>query len=193
MSTGISSHSGNVTHVTSSNDHGFDNREDEVADMARRAAMAASDKRRRARNSGTNLTASDVDEEMMKRLGRSLENIAAWAPGFAGAMLFRGEAAQPLVSLISSGEREAMRRALSHVATSVRLELDLIERDAVGGFVDSITSTSRGAVLVVRMDDDLLVVALEGRPARVADAWHAIAAERQNLAAAASGLIKPNR
>lgn len=159
--------------------------------MARRAAMAASDKRRRARSAAADgPTAADVDDAMMERLGTSLETIAAWAPGFAGAMLFRGENAQPLVSLITSGEREGMRRALSHVASSVRLELDLIERDPLGAFVDSVTSTSRGAVLVFRLEDDLLVVAIEGRPARVADAWSAVVDQREELAEAASRLIR---
>jgi hypothetical protein len=161
--------------------------------MARRAAMAASDKRRRARSGEDGPTAADVDEAMMERLGRSLETIAAWAPGFAGAMLFRGETAQPLVSLITSGDGQAIRRSLSHVASSVRLELDLIEQDALGSFVDSVISTSRGAILIFRLDDDLLVVAIEGRPARVADAWNAVVEQRDELAAVASRLIRTAR
>lgn len=182
-----------VSAVTGSFENGADSREDEVADMARRAAMAASDSRRRARTGGDGPTAADVDETMMARLGTSLDAIAAWAPGFAGAMLFRGESAQPLVSLITAGDREAMRRALNHVATSVRMELDLIERDALGSFVDSVTSTSRGAVLAFRMVDDLLVVAIEGRPARVADAWKAVLDQMPELIEAAAGLIRSDR
>lgn len=176
--------------MTSSFDSGADSREDEVADMARRAAMAASENRRRLRTGGGGPTAADVDQAMMDRLGRVLDAIAAWSPGFAGAMLFRGESAQPLVSLITSGDREAMRRSLTHVASSVRMELDLIERDAIGSFVDSVTSTSRGAVLVFRLDDDLLVMAIEGRSARVADAWNAVRERREELMAAAAGLIR---
>lgn len=160
---------------------GSDDRESEVADMARRAALAASERRRAQRAHDGGLTVEDVDTEMLDELSIVLEDMAAWIPGFAGAMLFHGEAAQPVVSLITSGDREAMRRALNHVGTSVRMELDLIERDAVGSFVDSVTSTSRGAVLVVRLDDELLVVAIEGQPARIADAWSAIAERRQSL------------
>jgi len=176
--------------VTSASDNGPDSREGEVAEMARRAALAASEKRRRARSGGDGPTAEDVDEVMMARLSSALEEIADWSPGFAGAMLFRGEATQPLVSLISSGEREAVRRSLNHVATSVRMKLDLIERDALGSFVDSVTSTERGAVIVIRLGDDLLTVALEGQPARIADAWQAIAKQRDELAAAAVALIR---
>ncbi len=182
-----------VSAVTGSFDDGIDSREDEVADMARRAAMAASDNRRRARTGGGGPTAADVDETMMTRLGNSLDTIAAWSPGFAGAMLFRGESAQPLVSLITSGDREAMRRSLNHVATSVRMELELIERDALGSFVDSITSTSRGAILVFRLADDLLVVAIEGQPARVADAWKAVLDQMPELSEASAGLIRADR
>jgi len=149
--------------------------------MAKRAAMAASQRRKRVRSSGE-ITAEDVDDSMLVELDRLLENVAAWTPGFAGAMLFRGEAAQPLISLITSGEREAMRRALLHVGSSVRMELDIMERDVLGAFVDSVMSTSRGAVIVNRFDDDLFVVAVEGRPAKIADAWQAIANHREEIA-----------
>ncbi len=150
--------------------------------------MAASERRKRVRE-GDEITLEDIDEDMLAELDRLLEEVAAWTPGFAGAMILRGEAAQPLVSLITSGEREAMRRALLHVASSVRMELDLIERDVLGEFVDSITSTSRGAVIVNRLDDDLLVVAVEGRPAKIAEAWRAIADRRDGIAETASKLI----
>lgn len=168
---------------------GSDPRETDVADMAKRAAMAASERRKRVRSGAGDLAAEDVDNEVLAELDRLFENVAAWTPGFAGAMLFRGSEAQPLVSHITSGEREAMRRALLHVASSVRLELDLIERDVLGAFVDSVTSTSRGAVIVNRFADDLLVVAIEGRPAKVADAWKAIAEHRQQIAEASARLI----
>lgn len=167
-----------------------DPRENDVADMAKRAAFAASERRKRMRSgSGSNISVEDVDQDMLAELNRLLENVAAWTPGFAGAMLFRGEQAQPLVSHITSGEREAMRRALLHVASSVRMELDLMERDVLGAFVDSVTSTSRGAVIVNRFDDDLFVVAIEGRPAQVADAWKAIANHRSDIAAVAASLL----
>lgn len=168
---------------------GADPRESDVADMAKRAAFAASERNKRIRSGGGDLTAEDIDETMLTELNRLLENMAAWTPGFAGAMLFRGEQAQPLVSHITSGEREAMRRALLHVASSVRMEVDLLERDVLGGFVDSVTSTSRGAILVNRFDDDLFVVAIEGRPAKVADAWKAIADHRADIAAVAASLV----
>ncbi len=170
------------TLVSMSDEDGSDDRESEVADMARRAAIAASERRKAQRSGGgQGLTVEDVDQAMLEELSIVLEDMAAWIPGFAGAMLFHGQAAQPVVSLITSGDREAMRRALNHVGTSVRMELDLIERDAIGSFVDSVTSTSRGAVLVVRLGDELLVVAIEGQPARVADAWSAIAERRASL------------
>ena len=158
--------------------------------MARRAALAASERRKRLRDSGGEITAEDVDTTKLGELDTLLGKVAAWTPGFAGAMLFRGEAAQPLVSLITSGEREAVRRALIHVSTSVRTQLELLERDSVGAFVDSMISTSKGALLVNRLGDDLLIVAIEGRPARVAEAWHALSNERQNIAAVASRLVR---
>ena len=52
--------------------------------------------------------------------------------------------------------------AVTHIGSSTRHEIDYLEHDAVGGFVDSITSTSTSAVMVVRLTDDLLVVAVEG-------------------------------
>ena len=156
--------------------------------MAKRAAMAASERRKLVRKSGE-ITLEDIDQSILVELDRLLEEVAAWTPGFSGAMLFRGEAAQPLVSMITSGEREAMRRALLHVASSVRMELDLIERDVLGEYLDSVTSTSRGAVIVNRLGDDLLVVAIEGQPAKLADAWRAIAERREAIADIARRLV----
>ncbi len=161
----------------------------EVADMARKAAQAASGRRRRRRENPSGITVEDVDEKALADLDRELEEIAAWSPGFAGAMLFRGAEVLPLVSLITSGEREAMRRALVHVAESVRSEMEMIERDAVGSFVDSITSTSRGAVISILLGDDILVVAIEGQPAKLADAWQAIASRRTAIEVASNALI----
>lgn len=168
---------------------GSDELDAEVADMARRAAQAASDRRKRIRETGSGLTADDVDADALALLDSQLEDLATWSPGFAGAMLFRGPEVLPLVSLITSGEREAMRRALMHIAASIRAEMELIERDAVGGFVDSITSTTRGAHIAIVMDDDILVVALEGRPALVADAWKVIAERKADISAAAAALF----
>lgn len=168
---------------------GSEQLDDEVADMARRAAQAASDRRKRIREYGDGPTAEDVDTEALAKLDRHLEELAAWTPGFAGAMLFRGPEAMPLVSLITSGEREAMRRALMHMAISVRSEMELTERDAVGSFVDSVTSTSRGAVLVNVLNDDLLIVALSGQTVSVSDAWNVMRGQRDGIAAAAGDLL----
>lgn len=177
----------NVTPVTNAID-GSDDRESEVADMARRAAMAASGRRKQAR-AGGEISEDDVDPDVLVELDAALENLAAWMPGFAGAMLFRGENAQPLVSLITSGERESMRRTLIHLATSTRTAVDLVERGALGSFVDSVTSTTRGAAIVTRLNDDLLVTALEGHPAPLADAWQAIRNNRDMIEAIAARLV----
>lgn len=168
---------------------GGDEREAEVADMARRAAQAASERRKRIRENPSGLTAEDVDADALAELDRNLEDLASWTPGFSGAMLFRGAEVMPLVSLITSNEREAMRRALMHVAASIRTEIELIERDAVGSFVDSVTSTTRGAVIAILLNDDVLVVAIEGQPASIADAWKAIGDRKVDIAAAAAALI----
>ncbi len=168
---------------------GTDEREAEVADMARRAAQAASDRRKRIRATGTGFTAEDVDADALARLDHQLEDLAAWSPGFAGAMLFRGAEVLPLVSLITAADREAMKRALVHVAVSIRAEMELIERDAVGSFVDSVTSTSRGAVIVTVLNNDILVVALEGKPAAVADAWKAITERKAAISSAAGAFF----
>lgn len=167
----------------------LDDRETEVADTAKRAAKAASQRRKQKKNQGGDLTTDDVDPAMLSRLSALLEEISAWTPGFAGSMLFHGEAATPIVSLITAGDRESMRRALTHVGSSVRQELELIERDAVGSFVDSVTSTSRGAVLVFRLGDDLLVVSIDGRPAKVAEAWKAVSDRKAALAEVTAKLI----
>lgn len=129
----------------------YDERELEVAEMARRAAVAASERRKRLKNSGGGLTVDDVDATALRDLSALLEEIEAWVPGFAGAMVFHGEAAVPIVSLIGAADREATRRALTHAGTSTRQEIDYLEHDAFGGFVDSISSTTRGAVLAVRL------------------------------------------
>lgn len=180
--------SGNVWPVASKYD-GTEQLDDEVADMARRAAQAASDRRKRVREYGDGPTVEDVDTEALAKIDRHLEELAAWTPGFAGAMLFRGPEAMPLVSLITSGEREAMRRALMHMAVSVRSEMELTERDAIGKFRDSVTSTSRGALLVNVLNDDLLIVALIGDSVSIADAWKAIQSQRDEIALAASDLL----
>ena len=82
-----------------------------------------------------------------------------------------------------------MRRSLTHVGSAVRQEIDLLERDAIGGFVDSITSTTRGAVLVFRLNDDLLVVSIEGKPVNLADAWKAVGARKARLLEASANLV----
>ena len=166
-----------------------DEREAEVADMARRAAQAASDRRKRIRQTGTSLTAADVDSGALARMDRVLEDIATWTPGFGGAMLFRGADAFPLVSLITAAEGEAMRRVLINTAVAARKQMDNLGRDSIGNFVDSVTSTARGALIVTLFDDDLLVVGIEGRPARVLDAWQAISNRRADLLEATASLV----
>ena len=44
-------------------------------------------------------------------LSTLLAEIEVWTPGFSGAILFHGKAALPVVSLIRSGNQEAMRSA----------------------------------------------------------------------------------
>ncbi len=166
-----------------------DERELEVAEMARRAAMAASERRKQKSNSGGELTLDDVDPVALDELSTLLEEISAWTPGFSGAMLFHGAAALPVLSLITAGDREAMRRALTHIGSSTRMEIDVIEHDATGAFVDSVTSTTRGAVVVVRLEEDLLVVAIDGRPAKLADAWKAISDRKGRLLDVTTRLI----
>lgn len=166
-----------------------DERELEVAEMARRAAMAASERRKQIKSGGGELTVDDVNPESLESLSTLLEEIDAWTPGFSGAMIFHGEGAVPVVSLINDGNREAMRRSLTHVGSSVRQEIDLLERDPVGGFVDSVISTERGAVIVVRLNQDLLVVALSGKPANVADAWKAVRDRKERLLTACEELL----
>ena len=103
--------------------------------------------------------------------------------------MFRGPEVLPLVSLIAAAEREAMRRTLSRFATAARDEIELVKSDSLGEFVNSVTSTSRGAVLTVVLGDDILVVGLEGRPAQVADAWRALSDRKAAIAEAAADLI----
>ena len=166
-----------------------DERELEVAEMARRAAMAASERRKQIQNAGGELTLEDIDPDALEDLSTLLEEIEAWTPGFSGAMIFHGEGALPIVSLIRAGNREAMRRSLTHVGSAARQEIDLLERDAIGGFVGSITSTTRGAVLVFRLNDDRLVVSIEGKPVNLADAWRAVGARKARLLEASANLV----
>ena len=65
-----------------------DERELEVAEMARRAAMAASERRKQKSNSGGELTLDDVDPVALDELSTLLEEISAWTPGFPGRCSF---------------------------------------------------------------------------------------------------------
>ena len=149
-----------------------DAREDEVAEVARRAAMAASARRSLARTTPDGLTARDVDEGMLTRLGLALERIAA-----------------PLVSLLPDFGSDDARRTLTRIATAVRMQFDLLEDGSLGRYVDSVVSTERGALLVKSIGDDLVVVSVSGTPPDVAPAWRAMAAEREEIAAAAADLF----
>lgn len=166
-----------------------DEREDEVADVARRAAMAASARQKLLRDSGTDLAASDVDNDMLDRLGAALERIEASAPTFTGAMLFRGPEATPLVSLLPDFGSEESRRTLTRAATAMRMQADLLADSSIGQFVDSLISTERGALLVQLLDEDVLVVSLAGSPPDVGHVWRTIAAERAEIVWCASHLF----
>lgn len=166
-----------------------DEREHEVADVARRAAMAASARQKLVRDSGSKLAESQVDGDMLDRLGSALERIEAAAPTFTGAMLFRGPEAIPLVSLLPEFGADESRRTLTRAATAVRMQFDLLADSSIGGFVDTIMSTERGAVLVQLLQQDLLVVSLAGSPPDVGPVWRSIAAERAELVWCATRLF----
>ena len=135
--------------------------------------------------------AADVDEVMMERLGAALERIEAGCDNFAGAMMFRGVDAAPLVSLLPDFGADEARRTLIRVATAIRMQFDLLIDSTLGPFVDSIVSTDRGAVLVRAIGDDLLVVSVAGAPAEVIPAWRAMSTEQEELRFAAAGLFRP--
>ena len=160
--------------------------------MARRAAQAASDRRKRIREAGTSLAAEDVDGEALAMLDRALESIASNSPGFGGAMVFRGPDALPLVSLIPSREAEGMRRLLINTAVSTRKQMDHLAGDSIGSYLDSVTSTARGAIIAKLFGDDLLVVCLEGPRVSVLDTWKAMSdCTREISGACASLFIEP--
>lgn len=167
-----------------------DAREDEVADVARRAAMAASARRSMARDVDDGMSLGDVDDAMMNRLGLALERVESECSNFGGAMLFRGPDAMPLVSLLPDFGAEEARRTLIRVATAVRMQFDLLEDSSLGSYVDSLTSTARGALLARAIGDDLLVVSIAGSPPDVAPAWRAMGSERPEIAEAAAGLFR---
>ena len=170
-------------------DESGDVREDEVAEVARRAAMAASARRSLARTAPEGMAAQDVDEGMLTRLGLALERIESACTGFAGAMVFRGMDAAPLVSLLPDFGSDDARRTITRIATAVRMQYDLLEDGSLGRYVDSVISTERGAFLVKSIRDDLVVVSLAGTPPDVAPAWRAMAAERAEIEAAAAELF----
>ena len=158
-----------------------DDREDEVADVARRAAMAASARQKLLRESGSDFSAGDVSNDMLDRLGAALERIEASSPMFTGAMLFRGPDATPLVSLLPDFGSEESRRTLTRAATAVRMQYDLLADSSVGAYIDSIISTERGAVLILVLGEDLLIISLAGSPPDVGPVWRAIAGERAEI------------
>ena len=153
--------------------------------------MAASARRSLAREAPDGEVPAEVDEAMMERLGAALERIEADCDNFAGAMVFRGTDAAPLVSLLPDFGADEARRTLMRVATAVRMQFDLLIDSTLGPFVDSVISTERGAVLVRAVGDDLLVVNVAGSPAAVAPAWKAIAVELEELRLASRGLFRP--
>lgn len=166
-----------------------DEREGEVADVARRAALAASARQKLSRESGVLVGAEDVDSEMLERLGTALERIEANCTNFAGAMLFRGPNAAPIISLLPDFGAEEARRTLTRAATAVRMQFELLADTSIGGYVNSIISTGRGALLVQALGEDLLLVNLAGSPPDVGPAWRAVASERDEIAEAAAELF----
>ncbi len=173
----------------STDDMAVDGREDEVADVARRAAMAASAKRQQVRDGGDAPTAEDVDQSMLTRIGAALERIEYRCSNFSGAMLFRGADAQPIVSLMPDFGSEEAKRTINRVATAVRMQYDLLADSSLGAYRDSVISTERGAVLVNVIGDDLLIVAVAGSPPDVGPAWIAISGERAEIREAAAKLF----
>ncbi|MGI9605221.1 MAG: hypothetical protein ACR2P0_03695 [Acidimicrobiales bacterium] len=170
-------------------DEAIDDREDEVADVARRAAIAASERRKQARHADESIRADQVDPEAMDRLGFALEKIEGASSECLGVMLFRGPDAAPLVSLLPEFDADETRRLLSRVASTASRQVDLLGDTTAGSYRNSLVSTERGAVLVERFGSDLLVVALTGSPPDVTPVWTALSAERAEIASAASKLI----
>lgn len=177
-----------VQRVSSEND-GSDEREAEVADLAKKAAQAASRRRKRRRDNPSGITAEDVDDEALNALDAELEEIASSSPGFAGAMMFRGPEVLPLVSLITTSDKEGIRRVLMRAAGSVREEMEMTDRLAIGTYLDSVSSTTQGAILSTALDDDIFVMVIEGKPAKIADAWHAMSTRRSSIQSALEALI----
>lgn len=173
----------------SAQNSGGDDREAEVADLAKKAAQAASIRRRRVRDNPSGITAEDVDDDALSALDLELEQIATDVPGFAGAMMFRGPEVLPLVSLIASSDKEGIRRVLMRAASSVRGEMEMADRLAIGTYLDSVSSTTKGAILSTALDDDIFVMVIEGKPAKIADAWQAFSARRTEIHSALSSLI----
>ncbi len=167
-----------------------DAREDEVADLAKRAAHAASERRRR-RRSGGGRPADDADPVQMERIGAALEKIRQSCTLFDGALIVRGVETLPLVSLLPDEDPEAARRLLTRAATTTRTAVDYFADAPLGEFVDQMISTERGAVLTKRIGDDLLLVATVGYPPDVAPVWRAIVDVHAEIGDAAKRLFGP--
>mgnify|MGYP001819164270 CR=1 FL=1 len=175
--------------TVTANESSMDGREDEVAEVARRAALAASEKRRRSRELDGRPTAEDVDQSMMQRMGQALERIESTSDAFSGAMVFRGAAADPLVSLLPEFGSDEAKRTLGRVALGVRTQIEHLLDSPLGPCLDTVLSTERGAVLVNVVADDLLVVSVTGSPPDIGPIWRAMARERAELADAAQRLF----
>jgi len=167
----------------------IDTREQEVAALARRAARAAS---ARSAPGGpiAALTIEDIDESMMATLGRAFGRIEASSPAFGGAMLFRSAQAVPLVSLLPPERSEEIRSELLRVATGTRAQIDGLVGSPAGAFTDSIVATEAGAIIARLIEDDLLLVLVDGRGSDIAPVWAAAEAEVATIAAAAADLVK---
>ena len=169
-----------------------DGREDEVADVARRAAMAASARQKLMRESGTDLVAGDVDPAMHERLSLALERIEHASRNYTGAMVFRGADAVPILSLLPDFGTEEARRTLTRTATAIRMQFDFLADSSQGAFRNSIISTERGALLCQILGDDMLIISLAGAPPDVAPTWHVLAEERVAMREALQALFSGN-
>ncbi len=126
---------------------------------------------------------------MMLRIGEALERIQQSCTLFDGALLVRGVETLPLISLLPDEDPEEARRILTRAATNTRGAMDQFVDAQIGGFVDQVTSTERGAILAKRLGDDLLLVATVGYPPDIAPVWKAIADAQDEIVDAAAKLF----
>lgn len=157
----------------------MDDREDEVADLARRAALAASEKRRRQREHGVDVSKGIVDDDQMVRLESLLQQVGEMET-VVGVMMTRGQGAIPIASVLPTVIGDEIFRTLNSIASTTAHQSELLGNVELGAPRDSLISLRRGAVLTRWIGEDLLLVAVEGTPAPVSAIWQrmqAISAE----------------